>query len=901
MEKCNFQGTEIDLPIDLIENPDIFSHVMSLDTWKHVLTPENRNHLKNYLPVLPTDYPHAQQENLRDLFDGENFKFGNPLETFQRKLQAGYYASDIAKYRKRCKKAKHKEYKLKLKKFYRKLVNDILISRQEIIDQVLSTSHQEVPITLSWHERQMYKSSFLTGNLEVKYKRIMKEVKDECEDINVSSDEEPSELYPQQMLFNGANNSDEFHSGGRDFIMSTASTSFAQASVSEEEYHRILRAHKRKRDNREDYPDLDTRMISLEDVISRTNVTAKKISKTVVKKKSKVKLEKKEHVRKLKKKRNVPSIVSEQPTLPAVSDNNEEEVASPVKVHDDIACTESLKCLENSSACFFSLLRNIFLDLTDATADVEQIERMVKEWQKSSSCSASPWSFKEPNWISLIAPALKYLAGSDKAASFVPLVSFKQKVHQWKWIGAYRDEDSVLVPLCESWFETKDDATDTVEPASPASEASLRTDYVVGPSTSDEKADYQNQERQRYENPHKPFIYQMHGFDSIVAPVKGVFTKESNLNKAREHSLLVSKRPPYVTILTLVRDAAARLPNGEGTRAEVCQLLKDSQYINPDATDGQIHTVVSGALDRLHYEKDPCVKYESARKVWIYLHKIRTVEEFEKIHEASAAAARAKKQMSQKQKLMKQQQKAKETALSISNVSQTSVEEGNGGVIEAVAPTNVVLPEDAPISVPVPAPIPKSKKPTKPKRPTASATKTNKPKGNAKKGSLEMVNPTQPGISQPPQEGVVFPSHPLVHTLPNASAVDFGDHQEQGLFLPPNNSVFSRTSRLNSPFMGLPPPAPFGNQNAGFSVKLEGDYNKGVAGTSSSSSGSESESESESESSSGNDVTRQGLAIPEHRDTNLQFGESQIPLNSVMSLQGNPNVAESDGTFGRYY
>lgn len=55
----------------------------------------------------------------------------------------------------------------------------------------------------------------------------------------------------------------------------------------------------------------------------------------------------------------------------------------------------------------------------------------------------------------------------------------------------------------------------------------------------------------------------------VVSSFQGVFTKESNLNKAREHSLLVSKRPPYVTILTLVRDAAARLPNGEGTRAEV--------------------------------------------------------------------------------------------------------------------------------------------------------------------------------------------------------------------------------------------------------------------------------------------------------------------------------------------
>ena len=37
--------------------------------------------------------------------------------------------------------------------------------------------------------------------------------------------------------------------------------------------------------------------------------------------------------------------------------------------------------------------------------------------------------------------------------------------------------------------------------------------------------------------------------------------------------------------------------------------------------------VVSGALDRLHYEKDPCVKFDSARKNWIYLHGDRTAEE----------------------------------------------------------------------------------------------------------------------------------------------------------------------------------------------------------------------------------------------------------------------------------
>ena len=38
--------------------------------------------------------------------------------------------------------------------------------------------------------------------------------------------------------------------------------------------------------------------------------------------------------------------------------------------------------------------------------------------------------------------------------------------------------------------------------------------------------------------------------------------------------------------------------------------------------------VVSGALDRLHYEEDPCVKYDSTRRLWIFLHRNRTEQEF---------------------------------------------------------------------------------------------------------------------------------------------------------------------------------------------------------------------------------------------------------------------------------
>lgn len=134
--------------------------------------------------------------------------------------------------------------------------------------------------------------------------------------------------------------------------------------------------------------------------------------------------------------------------------------------------------------------------------------------------------------------------------------------------------------------------------------------------------DYRSQEIRRYQNPTQPWVYHLEdGETAIVAPV---CKKVTQMNiKPRDHVLLKPDRPGYLTILCLIRDAASRLPDGVGTRADVCQLARDSGYIVDSISDSQINSVVSGALDRLHYEKDPCVKYDSDRKLWIYLHKNR--------------------------------------------------------------------------------------------------------------------------------------------------------------------------------------------------------------------------------------------------------------------------------------
>lgn len=98
---------------------------------------------------------------------------------------------------------------------------------------------------------------------------------------------------------------------------------------------------------------------------------------------------------------------------------------------------------------------------------------------------------------------------------------------------------------------------------------------------------FQEEERQRYNQPSKAFRYTaVDGGRSTVAPAVRAGAKVQG--KAREHAMLKLDRPPSVTVLSLVRDAASRLPNGMGTRADVCTLLRDSQFVIHDTPDNQV-------------------------------------------------------------------------------------------------------------------------------------------------------------------------------------------------------------------------------------------------------------------------------------------------------------------------
>ncbi|XP_042482932.1 uncharacterized protein LOC122063290 [Macadamia integrifolia] len=252
------------------------------------------------------------------------------------------------------------------------------------------------------------------------------------------------------------------------------------------------------------------------------------------------------------------------------------------------------------------------------------------------------------------------------AKGWKTLVCYEKSTKSWSWIGPLIDSSSdleaaeeetsseawglphkMLVKLVDSFANWLKSGQETLQqigslPAPPLTLMQPNLDEkerfrdlraqksltTISPSSEEVRAYFRKEELLRYSVPDRAFSYTAaDGRKSIVAPLRRCGGKPTS--KARDHFMLKPDRPPHVTILCLVRDAAARLPGSIGTRADVCTLIRDSQYIVENVSDAQINQVVSGALDRLHYERDPCVQFDGDRKLWVYLHREREEEDFE--------------------------------------------------------------------------------------------------------------------------------------------------------------------------------------------------------------------------------------------------------------------------------
>ncbi|CAG9819612.1 unnamed protein product [Phaedon cochleariae] len=355
-------------------------------------------------------------------------------------------------------------------------------------------------------------------------------------------------------------------------------------------------------------------------------------------------------------------------TIPIDLDNSEIDI---------LELTNKPELMQDTHANFFSLIRDIICSTNEHRMNMYTLQERLKTWQENPISPLNDWYSFTDNWIGILPSAITFLCGnaSEQPDDFVPYMEYKSSLDVYQWIGAGRDSDNLLSSICNFWLEHRSE-NKSVSPAKDSEiDMDLYTDrsntpppprcptnWTVRKATPEEIKDFREQERRRYDNPHKAFTYRCNSYESVVGPIKGIYNPAVGNTKARGHTMLSADRPNFVTILSLVRDAAARLPNGEGTRAEICELLKCSQYISATATDNLLQSVVSGALDRMHTQWDPCVKYDPKKKIWIYLHRNRTEEDFERIHQHYQVSGinKSKKSSSKKSPIKPKASKAAE-------------------------------------------------------------------------------------------------------------------------------------------------------------------------------------------------------------------------------------------------
>uniref|UniRef100_A0A8C5CD18 Nuclear factor related to kappaB binding protein n=1 Tax=Gadus morhua TaxID=8049 RepID=A0A8C5CD18_GADMO len=605
-EECMLGNCRVSLPEDLLEDPDVFFSVMSESTWTDVLSDSQRHHLRQFLPQFPGNNVAVQDSAVSNLFNNQSFNFGNPLHLAQRLFRDGYFNPEVVKYRQLCAKSQRKRRLYSLQQYYHRLLKQILVSRKDLLELAVH-SGLDVPQKRPLNPRGQLEPQ--EPRIRRRVGRILREVKAECGDSNASSDDDGESWPPAPQSPSSPTTSLPLR------VLPSLSTQDMKTAEKPElgvqDLKSMLQNHREKRKRHPDHPDLVTSDIHLGNMLSRVNIGRKGSSVALFDlalPKKKIKEE-----RRKKRLRTTVKLEAEDPCEALMTSDAAALSANHLLCSRVIEeCQSSPAVVEEISISFFNLLESIMK--TENLSSTSLLEEKVQTWQLSPATSLNPWFSFASCWSELVLPALQFLAGEAKGQ---PVLLQQHSYSIQSYVSKGMSSDVRLVfPCPSSW-----------------------TDYVVRPSTGDERHVFQIQEQQRYDQPHKAFTFRMHGFESVVGPVKGVFDKEMSLNKAREHTLLRSDRPAYVTILSLVRDAAARLPNGEGTRAEICELLKDSQFLAPDVTSAQVNTVVSGALDRLHYEKDPCVKYDIGRKLWIYLHRDRSQEEFESATASSKSCA----------------------------------------------------------------------------------------------------------------------------------------------------------------------------------------------------------------------------------------------------------------------
>ncbi|KAJ6320083.1 hypothetical protein OIU78_015471 [Salix suchowensis] len=140
------------IPYELYDLPDL-REILSLDTWNLCLTEEERFHLSAYLPDMDQEMFCL---TMKELFDGSEIYFGNPLDEFFKKLKAGFYPPKVACFREGLQFLQRKQYYHSLRAYHDRMIQKFIDMRRLWDQREMSPGIEENIST--WKNQRKQKS-----------------------------------------------------------------------------------------------------------------------------------------------------------------------------------------------------------------------------------------------------------------------------------------------------------------------------------------------------------------------------------------------------------------------------------------------------------------------------------------------------------------------------------------------------------------------------------------------------------------------------------------------------------------------------------------------------------------------------------------------------------------------
>jgi hypothetical protein len=596
----NASTISVSLPNILSElDFDDLSSIFCLDTW-NLLSDDERNQLRRLLPSTIDD--NELKTLLSSLFNGSNFFFGNPIKDFLYHLKMGHYNPNISQYR----HAMREVYKLNNIRETKEHIDSLIRKGLEFQKQI------GIPV-----DETLYKEFFCPSNLPSEEISTKQQLINEGQKLQTNA--VPYNLRKKRQNERRHVNPDE----EMDFENST-----------DDEDESSISRHLQNIDREIKLVELQRR------ILDKKKRVANRISdEPPSKKPNKVLTAAATNNEMLENLMNDSPSNREGVTTVAnesgLSIDNEESTLLNKFLQQETPTSNRKKGMSRNMnpsppKCgyffVFSSLRKIFeknnnqMTVDDIVSAIAQ-DIKIKE-QIPPNCDTK-------RFVQLTLNYLHHSQAPTHLSLATNVVVPEPSTATWKWVAdpqevtaekLERAEQLFFFALCRHQIITTDNGEELHFDALKA-----KGGVTINPTPPHLVEEFRQQERERFKNCDKPFVYVQDGVKSVVSPVKGT---PATQGKARDHPLLKPDRPSAATVLALARDAASRLPGGVGTRADIVVLIRDSQYIREGISDVQLNHLVSGALDRLQGDLDPCVRYDSEQKLWVYLHRLRTVDSF---------------------------------------------------------------------------------------------------------------------------------------------------------------------------------------------------------------------------------------------------------------------------------